>query len=306
MNTYERKRKELLAEIKDVLLSRQSTLRAIRLEQGESGKWGIVTKCTLCGRSKRMPACYWRGHDCGCTRVEKIVKTNLCTDKFHTLVKQRHPQTEVLGEFKGMNYKILVRCLVCNTTWTPWAGMFALGHGCRRCAANRIKRDCVAKYGVEYHFQRPEIKRKRQRTMVRLYGKKHALQNKELFDKMQVSSSRRKLYVLGRRKIQVQGYEPQGLDFILSKGVKPKDIEAGVGNPNMPTVDYWYKGMWRVYYPDIWLPRQNRIFEVKNSDNYRRDHKRNMLKEKACIEAGYNFTWLVMSKSGERIDHRNL
>lgn len=305
MNTYERKRKEALAEIKQLLLNRKSTLVALRVEQGETGKWGIVTKCKSCNRIKRMPACYWRGYDCGCTRAERIRKSQRHTDTEMNAIFKR-TNVKPLEDYTNLNTPMKVKCCKCNHTWVAWPVNLKGGHSCTYCAQDRLRKECFAKHGVYSYMVTPKAIQNRKRTMIKRYGKEHALQNKELFDKMQISSSRRKEYLLGKRKVQVQGYEPQGLNFILAKGVKPKDIEAGVGNPKIPTVDYWYKGMWRVYYPDIWLAKQNRLFEVKNRDNYRRDHKRNMLKEKACIEAGYKFTWLVMSKSGERLDHRNL
>jgi hypothetical protein len=136
--------------------------------------------------------------------------------------------------------------------------------------------------------------------MLRCYGVEHPSQSAILADKNR--SYKRKAYVLGNSTVLVQGYEPQALDYILAEhNVKPEDIVCGVGS-DVPTVK-WYdiKGMLHVYRPDIFIPKFNRLIEVKSV--YTLKLSRSSLKHKAaaCNDLGYKFTLLVMDGSGNRL-----
>lgn len=298
--------KDRVKKVKAMFKARNSTLRVLGYHLNGDTTPKISTQCTSCGAVHLRGIVYWTKYNCWCTRSAAISKSSLATDKFIRLAKKRHPTAKVLGEFKGFNAKIKVKCLTCDVVWEPWAGNFAKGHGCRACATLKRGEECFEKHGVYSYGGTPKAVAARKKTMLARYGREHALQNKAIFDAMLIASSKLKAYTLGKRKVHVQGYEPQGLDFILSKGIQPKDLECGVRNPKIPSVSYTYKGKARVYHPDIFLPKQNRLFEVKSDHTYVADLKRNVAKQRACLEAGYKFTFLVMSKSGERIDHRNL
>ncbi len=105
-----------------------------------------------------------------------------------------------------------------------------------------------------------------------------------------------KPYRLGRRTIQVQGYEPFALDLIRLK-VPCKYIVAGKDS-GVPTIPYSFEGRQRVYLPDIFLPKTNTIVEVKGLRTFgmwdRDLVRKNRAKARACVALGYRFKLAIM------------
>jgi hypothetical protein len=293
----EQKRIELFREVQKALKARASTLKAIRYDT--EGKPGIVTKCSACKRKKKMPACYWRSFDCYCTRASNISAS------------QRYSETEVdawftkvrvkaLEPYKSLNTPMQVKCLRCKRVWKAWPLNIKKGHTCASCAQKDLRIRNLKKYGVEWTFQRPEVTKKRKATMMRRYGVEHTLQDKTFFDKNLKSSFALKSVKLGRRTVEVQGYEDQAIRYLIDKGVRPKDIECG-RDGKIPSIPYVYKGKKRVYHPDIFVESINRIFEVKGRYTYQHGLELNLAKKAAVEEAGYKFTFLIMDGHGNRI-----
>jgi hypothetical protein len=73
-----------------------------------------------------------------------------------------------------------------------------------------------------------------------------------------------KLYQLGSSLVQVKGYEPFALDYLISIGIKPKEIVV-TSMEGMPVIPYTYKQREHNHYPDIYLPRRNLLLEVKSN-----------------------------------------
>lgn len=73
----------------------------------------------------------------------------------------------------------------------------------------------------------------------------------EVYDKIVFSRMKfRKVVKCGKRIHHLQGYEPQAMDFMISKlGIKPKNIWSKKGE--VPTIDFVYKGSSCKYYPDF-------------------------------------------------------
>ncbi len=58
----------------------------------------------------------------------------------------------------------------------------------------------------------------------------------------------------------------------------------------------WYiaeDGKKRKYYPDIYIISEQKIVEVKSIWTYKKELGRNLLKEKACLKAGYDFKFMI-------------
>jgi hypothetical protein len=219
-------------------------------------------------------------------------------EEFSAILKPK--KIKLLSKYENMNKKVSVKCLVCDTEWSTFAGNLKL-HGCPTCAVSKIRETMLSRYGVEHSSQLASVKLKRKTTMLSRYGVDHALQSKELFDKNLKTAYKYKTYHLGKRKVKVQGYEPQALDYIRSeKGIKPSQIECGIGNSKIPSITYNYKGNTKVYHPDIFIPHLNLIVEVKSEFTYQYSRKINRIKRKAAIASGYRFVFLVMNKDGTR------
>lgn len=108
----------------------------------------------------------------------------------------------------------------------------------------------------------------------------------------------------------VRGYEPQALEYIVTKGLaNAKDLEV----TGVPSVKYKHKGKTRTYRPDILVVPQNRLVEVKSvatlglqRDYYYRNGRSLLSELKAkrlgCLKAGFKFTLLLMTREGIRLN----
>ena len=62
------------------------------------------------------------------------------------------------------------------------------------------------------------------------------------------------------------------------------------------------------YYPDLYIPKDNLIIEVKSQWTYNSQQKwynTNLLKRQACIAAGYKFKFMIFDKDGNLLDTEN-
>lgn len=110
-----------------------------------------------------------------------------------------------------------------------------------------------------------------------------------------------KNYLLGDDLVRVQGYEPQALD-LLQKRFEASQLVVG---SEVPAIPYTMDGVARTYFPDIFIPSEKRIVEVKSkytfgfaSPSLFKQIKR---KREGVLEAGYKFNVMVMTKDGERV-----
>jgi hypothetical protein len=97
--------------------------------------------------------------------------------------------------------------------------------------------------------------------------------------------------------VNVQGYEPYCLDQLLREGVNEVDLLAGYAA--RPIIWYEVEGTKHRYYPDIYIPSQNAIIEVKSEYTYKLHPGINHLKMAACISSGYHAELRIYSAKGE-------
>jgi len=165
----------------------------------------------------------------------------------------------------------------------------------------RIKATNLARYGVEYPGQSDIIKERMRATNLERYGVEYYAQCSEFSDKMYNNSN--KPYNLPSGKIiQIQGYENYAIDELLSTGY----LESELLLVHRPAVKYFWSSddghgdnKWHYYHPDIVIPAENRIIEVKSGWTYDGNGtnlkllSRNLAKEKGAVIAGYSFTFKV-------------
>jgi len=165
----------------------------------------------------------------------------------------------------------------------------------------RIKATNLERYGVEYPGQSDIIKERMRATNLERYGVEYYAQCSEFSDKMYNNSN--KPYNLPSGKIiQIQGYENYAIDELLSTGY----LESELLLVHRPAVKYFWSSddghgdnKWHYYHPDIVIPAENRIIEVKSGWTYDGNGtnlkllSRNLAKEKGAVIAGYSFTFKV-------------
>jgi len=97
------------------------------------------------------------------------------------------------------------------------------------------------------------------------------------------------------RVVRIQGYEPQALDILL-ESFPESDIIIGVANINneIGKIAYTQNEKEHRYYPDFYIKSTNTIIEVKSQWTFDKWKEKNLAKQQACIEQGFNFEFMVL------------
>jgi hypothetical protein len=139
--------------------------------------------------------------------------------------------------------------------------------------SEECKKQMMEKYGCEFYVNCEHFKKQ----MMEKYGCEFPLQNDKLFSKMLASSFRRRIYKYGDgSSTMIQGYEDLALKELEDSKLYSK-IEAG-DSPNIPTFWYEFNGKKHKYYPDIYIPLNNTIIEVKSTYYFEKDKEKNLAK----------------------------
>lgn len=157
---------------------------------------------------------------------------------------------------------------------------------------------CIERYGVTAPQKDSKIKKKTVDTCIEKYGTRNVMQSKDVFDKNRYY--RKKEYILPSGiVVKVQGYENKCLDLLLQT-YREDELQI---NPDLLPPIYYIDADNRKhrYYPDIYIPKENLVIEVKSLWTYnsqRKWHNTNLLKRQACLSAGYNFKFMIFDKEG--------
>lgn len=140
------------------------------------------------------------------------------------------------------------------------------GHKYFTCT-DKFKEIMLEKYGVEHYVQSEQYKK----DMLEKYGVEYPMQNAQLFRKAQMSSFRRKRYVSWDGKVyMLLGYEDKALEDIFEKEGQ-KILFAGE-DKDIPTFRYVGEdNHYHYYYPDFFIPQENRVIEVKSIYTYNKN-----------------------------------
>lgn len=156
-------------------------------------------------------------------------------------------------------------------------------------------------YGFEYYFQSDEGKEKIKQSNISKYGFEYPAQNAEVLYKILIQ--RCKDYKLPSGKIiKLDGFENKAMDILL-KNYKEEEIENCL--LKVPAIIY-KMDIKRVYYPDIYIKKENKIIEVKSNWTFKLDKEKNIIKKEACLKAGYKFEFWIFNKDGNLIDDEDL
>ena len=165
----------------------------------------------------------------------------------------------------------------------------------------KIKNTMKLKYNIEHNFQSGDLRDKRITTFINKYGVEHPAQNPEVFAKQQKNSKKFKTYTMpsGATR-QVQGYEPFALDALV-KDYREDEILTERGS--VPRIPYkTSEGKQRYYFPDIYIPHENKIIEVKSTWTYKCKTDNVQEKIQATTAAGYAYELWCFNAKGERVD----
>ncbi len=108
-----------------------------------------------------------------------------------------------------------------------------------------------------------------------------------MLEKNQNSARRFKEITLPSGDIRkVQGYEPFAIKELLNSY---NENEIITQRKNIPRIKYIHNEKQKYYFPDIYLPSENKIIEVKSTWTIKYNKDIIKLKEKATKESGYNY-----------------
>jgi hypothetical protein len=162
------------------------------------------------------------------------------------------------------------------------------------------KRQMLDKYGSTCYLQ-SDIGKKH---ILAKYGVEYAIQNPIIFEKAKRSMFARKNYTMpSGNTVNVQGYEPFALDWIINEcGIKEDDI--CVDSLEIPTV--WYTdqdGRQRRYFPDIYIKSEDMLIEVKSEYTFHLEYRKNIKKFQAASKL-HGFLLVIFDSKGNLVDHQ--
>ena len=157
---------------------------------------------------------------------------------------------------------------------------------------DKFKQTCLDRYGVENPSQLQEFKDKFKQTCFNNYGVEYPMQNAEISEKQSKNAYKYKEFNFPcGNTIQVQGYEPFLLKYLVEGGYTYEDII--VKRTEVPEIWYDEDNKKHRYYCDAYIPKINTIYEVKSTWTYEIAKEKNRLKKQACIDAGYLYVLCV-------------
>jgi len=177
---------------------------------------------------------------------------------------------------------------------------------CIKCAPAKIKQTNLKKYGVENIFQCKEIKDKITQsnlikhgveytsqikisrdnfklTNIFKYGVDNPMQNSDFFEKQQKNCFLLKKH--DKINLNYRGtYEKDFLDFCNDTNIK---IQKG------KRFEYFIDDKKHYYFSDFYHEKFNLIIEIKSGWTYNNNLEINLIKEKAAINNGYNYLFII-------------
>lgn len=153
-----------------------------------------------------------------------------------------------------------------------------------------VKLTTLAKYGYENVWSSPDIRAKIKATNLIKYGYENPMQNPEVAKKQQKSAFKTKPFIFPSGKINdVQGYEHHVLQYLLENTYKEEEINIDT----VPIFPYQLDGIAHVYHPDIHIPKENHIIEVKSGWTIKLDVPMLRAKTKAVLKSGYSLDYYI-------------
>jgi len=211
-------------------------------------------------------------------------------------------------------------CLTCNAPIAKVTREYRFKKFCNRtCKAKnaeqleKIVNTCLERYGVKNPYQRqhnrdkaqasyeerfegghplkdPKVQAKRISTVIRRYGVDNIMKDVGIFSRSRRYNNKSLTLPSGQVRLY-QGFEDVAILHLLQTYSEDEIISE---RTHLPVIIY---DATRRYFPDIYIPKDNLIIEVKSTWTYRQHFERNQLKKKAAEQAGYSFQFWICSNS---------
>lgn len=288
---------------------------------------GVEELCPFCGKSKKF---YQKNH-----RYADTCGDRICIGKQGSLVKQgfteeqwNHQREEYRKTMAQKTEEELASIIEQSKTTINKVKENGLT-GIENMVLN-IKKTKKENHGDENYNNPEQISKskqkrtveqnnetndKRRKTMKIMYGVENNFLRHEVSRTVFKGNASIKEFVFpSGRKIGVRGYEPMAISILLERyneiSLEVSDSK-NIVNSKVPVFEYINVNRHKKkYYPDIYIPSENKIVEVKSQwwyDGYgKRKYKsrveNNQRKKQACLDAGYNFEFWVWNDEKTRFD----
>ncbi len=164
----------------------------------------------------------------------------------------------------------------------------------------KIRDTNLKKYGVESHNQLASVQRKKEETSLKNYGVKYANQSVEHSEMVLKTSKKYKEFKMPSGIIRkVQGYEPFAITELLKTYTED---QIKTDRKDVGFIKYKINDKEKYYFPDIYIPHENKIIEVKSSWTICIAKDNIQAKAEATKAQGYNYEIWCFNKKGERVD----
>jgi len=155
------------------------------------------------------------------------------------------------------------------------------------------------KYGGNTPASSMRVRQKMTNTLVERYGVEHPNQHPDILAKAQQPSW--KYFKMPSGEIRkVQGYEPFALTDLL-KVYTEEQIKTE--RKDVPRIEYETDGKKKYHFPDIFIPHENKIVEVKSTWTYKCKTDNILLKKKTAEEQGFLYEIWCYDGKGVRINN---
>lgn len=263
------------------------------------------------------------------TKPKQRTKTH---KQYVSEVKERHAgYIKVVGIYKNAKLKIRHKCLRCNTSFMSRpSDVLTTEFGCETCSyivrgderrlgSRVIKQKTHKRHGNKYKWLEDPVCAN-EKYLIRCNTCKHewrtlpcTIYNKQKGKGCPVcflythdfAQKGRKEFILAGNKVYIQGFEDRAIRYLINeKGIPENQIKVG---KDIPRLKVNFNGKVVVHSPDIWIPKQNRLIEVKSIWTFGLTHGRlkwfklSKAKRKAAIEQGFKYNLLLMKSDGTRL-----
>lgn len=207
----------------------------------------------------------------------------------------------ILNFNKHLSYKSIInfKCKCGTNDSTLYRNIKIRGGICRTCCCkignNKRVNTFMEVYGTTHSSNTPEIIEKTRNTNMERYGTIYPSQSPYV----NCNTYKSKKYTTKSGKIHtIQGYENIALDELMNIYSEDNII---IGKSNVPKIKYIFENKNKVYYPDIYIPTENKIIEVKSTWTYKVQVNRNVIKANACKEQGFNYEFWIYDINKNKI-----
>jgi hypothetical protein len=162
------------------------------------------------------------------------------------------------------------------------------------------KRETFRKnYGVDNPMKDPNICEQSRTTTIEKYGHLNP-DNENQFCRRAKNAFKYKTHTLNGKVFNgVQGYEPQAIEYLVNTlGYDVDDIES---SKKIPKIRYIFNNKPSIYFPDLYIERDNLLIEVKCQYTYDKAISRNILKQQASKYAGYDHITIMFDPKGKKV-----